>query len=180
MGLFLGGFLLTPTPWPGCAYDPAAGEPQVPLALQEKVRHPPRQAEGEDQSTPAQPLPPPHQRGGPLHQVSPAPMGASPQAGEVPVATTAPAPADQTSWAFFLGASRSTRMPVCSTPSFASSSRYCSWLSIPEDPCPPPCWSGSDPCAPPRCHLRAQTTRASSTPGWAGRLTLTRPSWLRT
>lgn len=32
----------------------------------------------------------------------------------------------------------------------------------------------------PRCPLRARTTRALSTPGWAGQLTLTRPSWLRT
>lgn len=130
LGLVFGGSLLTPTSWPGRAYDPAAREPQVPLSLQEKIRHPPGQAEGEDQPTPAQSLPPPHQRGGPLHQVSPAPMGASPQAGDAPVATTAPALADQTSWASFLGASRSTRMLVCSTPSFASSSRYRSWPSV--------------------------------------------------
>lgn len=52
-----------------------------------------------------------------------APMGAGLLAGYVPVGTTASSLADCASWASFLGASRSTQMLVCSTQSFASSSR---------------------------------------------------------
>lgn len=42
-----------------------------------------------------------------------------------------------------------------------------------------PPWAALTPVSP-RCPLKAQTTRALSTPGWAGQLTLMRPSWLRT
>lgn len=42
-----------------------------------------------------------------------------------------------------------------------------------------PLWAALTPLSS-RCLLRARTTRALSTPGWAGQLTLMRPSWLRT
>lgn len=77
--------LVSPPPRAGGAHDAAAGEPQVPLALQAALRHPPGQEEGEAEPAAAQPLPHPHQRRGPLHQVSllvpwggrVAPMGAA-------------------------------------------------------------------------------------------------------
>jgi len=97
--------------------------------------------------------------------------------------TAARALADGASGASFLGASRSPRTLLCSTRSFASSSRYRSGLSILGDawPLAPPLPVRSAlTLRSPRCPLRARTTRASSTPGWAGRLTPTRPSWPRT
>lgn len=59
-----------------------------------------------------------------------APTGAGLLVGYVSMGTAARLHADSASWASFLGASRSTQMLVCSTQSFASSSRYCWWLSI--------------------------------------------------
>lgn len=53
----------------GGAYDPAAGEPQIPVALQEEVHHPQREAETEHRLGPAVPLSHPHQRQRALHQV---------------------------------------------------------------------------------------------------------------
>lgn len=81
-----------------------------------------------------------------------APMGAGLLAGYVPVGTTARSFADCASWASFLGASRSTQMLVCSTQSSASSSRYCSCLSILRDAQPLallPAWAALTLCAPP-------------------------------
>uniref|UniRef100_A0A8D1GPT6 FLII actin remodeling protein n=1 Tax=Sus scrofa TaxID=9823 RepID=A0A8D1GPT6_PIG len=55
----------------GGAHDAAAGEPQVPVPLQEEVRHPPGSEEGGPGRPAAQPVPDPHQRQRPLHQVHP-------------------------------------------------------------------------------------------------------------
>uniref|UniRef100_A0A8D1WZI1 FLII actin remodeling protein n=1 Tax=Sus scrofa TaxID=9823 RepID=A0A8D1WZI1_PIG len=55
----------------GGAHDAAAGEPQVPVPLQEEVRHPPGPEEGGPGRPAAQPVPDPHQRQRPLHQVHP-------------------------------------------------------------------------------------------------------------
>lgn len=59
----------------GGAHDAAAGEPQVPVPLQEEVRHPPGPEEGGPGRPAAQPVPDPHQRQRPLHQVGPWPEG---------------------------------------------------------------------------------------------------------
>lgn len=119
---------------PGGAHDPAAGEPQVPVALQEEVCDPPGQAEGPGQHPPAQPVPHPHQRRGPVHQVSApgllrAPRGATSSWDSCWWAQLMGLPLICASGLPSPGASRSTRTLLCSTLSSASSSRYCWWLS---------------------------------------------------
>lgn len=54
---------------PGGAHDAAAGEPQVPVPLQEEVHHPPGQEEGGSGCPAAQPLPDSNQRQRPLYPV---------------------------------------------------------------------------------------------------------------
>lgn len=53
----------------GGAYDPAAGEPQIPVSFQEEVHHPQREKETEHRLRPALPLPHSHQWQRTLHQV---------------------------------------------------------------------------------------------------------------
>lgn len=175
-------------PCPGGAHDPAAGEPQVPVALQEEVCDPPGQAEGPGQHPPAQPVPHPHQRRGPLHQVSaqgcPLPgstHGCQIQVGYLLVGTAAGSPTD-----LCLGGSISRCIQI-NTDAALLNSEFCFILKVllvAEHPqgclgALLPAWAALTPLSP-RCPLRARTTRALSTPGWAGQLTLTRPSWLRT
>ena len=54
----------------GCAHDPATGEPEVPVSLQEEVHHTQGQEEAEDGRCPALTLPHPHQWQRTLHQVA--------------------------------------------------------------------------------------------------------------
>lgn len=59
----------------GGAHDSAAGEPQVPVPLQEEVHHPQREEETEHRLSPALPLPHTHQWQRTLHQArKPAPF----------------------------------------------------------------------------------------------------------
>ena len=53
----------------GGTYDPAAGEPQVPVPFQEEVHHPQREEETEDRRRSALALPHTHQWQRTLHQV---------------------------------------------------------------------------------------------------------------
>lgn len=175
-------------PCPGGENDPAAREPQVPVTLQEEVCDPPGQAEGPGQHSPAQPVPHPHQWRGPLHQVSAqgcslpgSTQGCQIQVRYLLVGTAARSPTD-----LCLGGSVSRCIQI-NTDAALLNSEFCFILKVmlvAEHPqgclgALLPLWAALTPLSS-RCPLRAQTTRALSTPGWVGQLTLMRPSWLRT